>query len=117
MPEEKLERGHAAFTSYTHPVVIRVNEDDTHDDILQAIKGAVNDTIDAVFERYSEDRAFYDFRLSCIELNGSFEKRRETVLIDDRDTFCEFCGAPTGYRDRERDVYMCAKCFGDMNGG
>ena len=82
--------------------------------MLQKIAEEVDKKIDKILERYSIDRAFFNFKLSVDVLDSIFSKMEEKVLIDDGVAFCAFCGTKTQFYDSKRSQHVCVKCFSTL---
>jgi len=81
------------------------------------ISNQVNKAIDKACQKYGVDRSYYNFFLKVDMLGNTFDKLGESVLLDDCDSFCAFCGKKTYYKQFDEQGhfsnYICPKCLGE----
>jgi len=81
------------------------------------ISNRVNNAIDKACQKYGVDRSYYNFFLKVHMLGDMFDKLGESILLDDCDSFCAFCGKKTYYKQFDEkghfSNYICPKCLGE----
>jgi len=77
----------------------------------------INKTINSVLKKHFVDRLYYKFKVSIDKFGIDLIKMSEHILINDNDSFCEFCGKPSRKRMKLADVgevIVCAECAKDI---
>jgi len=63
------------------------------------------------------DLAYFGIKIILTEYSESFEKWKEEIIIDTNEkSYCAFCGKETSFHDYDKNISICAKCYGDLNG-
>ena len=82
------------------------------DTFYSSLKNKLKRTIDKHFDKHGYDQAYFDIKVTVMELDEVFSPQNEFTLLDTGDhPLCAFCGKPTLYYCTKEGLFVCANCY------